>query len=74
MSKDRETLMNVTGMTCRSCVNHVDRALRELEGVQDVQVHLQEGTVRVKHDPQRAPVESMIEALREAGYEGAAAA
>lgn len=73
MNKERETLMNVTGMTCRSCVNHVDRALRNLEGVQDVQVRLQEGTVRVTHDPQSVPVESMIEALREAGYEAAAA-
>ncbi len=74
MNHERETLMNVTGMTCRSCVSHVDRALRAIDGVQAVQVHLQDGTARVAHDPRRAPVEALIGALREAGYDGAAAA
>lgn len=74
MSHERETLMNVTGMTCRSCVSHVDRALRGLDGVQAVQVRLQDGTARVTHDARQTPVATLIEAVREAGYDATAAA
>lgn len=74
MREDRVTLLNVSGMTCGSCVRHVDRALRALAGVRDVEVRLREGRVQVKHDPSGAPAASMIGALRAAGYEGSVAA
>jgi copper chaperone len=69
MTSDRETQLNVTGMTCHSCVRHVDDALRELAGVHKVQVQLREGKVLVKHDPQSAPVSAMMQALQDAGYD-----
>lgn len=68
---EQETRLSVGGMTCRSCVVHVDRALREVEGVTHVDVRLREGAVLVRHDGRRAALEEMIAALREAGYEGA---
>ena len=67
-------VLSVSGMTCASCVRHVDRALRDLEGVSAVTVRMREGKVAVSHDPSEAPVETLIEALREAGYDGALAA
>ncbi len=70
MSNERETLLKVTGMTCGNCVRHVDHALRDLEGVSAVEVRLREGEVVVKHDAEKARVEALLEALREAGYEG----
>lgn len=72
MSSQRETLLSVTGMTCMGCVRHVDHALRVLEGVSAVEVRLREGEVRVEHDARVAPTD-MVEALREAGYDGAPA-
>lgn len=69
MNEPRETLLSVSGMTCMSCVRHVDHALRDLEGVRAVEVRLREGTVRVQHDAATAPIDAMVEALREAGYE-----
>lgn len=69
MTTDRETLLDVSGMSCNSCVRHVNEALRELKGVREVQVRLQEGKVLVKHDPQGVPVSAMIAALQDAGYE-----
>lgn len=74
MSNQRETLLNVAGMTCRSCIAHVDHALRDLEGVTGVEVRMNEGKVLVKHDGRSVPVEAMVEALREAGYESAPSA
>lgn len=72
MSHQRETKLNVAGMTCMSCARHVDHALRELEGVTDVRVNVREGTATVRHDA-RSPIESMLEALRDAGYDAAPA-
>ncbi|HEU4407763.1 MAG TPA: heavy metal-associated domain-containing protein [Polyangiaceae bacterium] len=76
MSTTKETLLNVSGMTCTSCVRHVESALREVVGVRGVEVRLRKGEVLVKHDADSAPVTEFVEALREAGYEsklGAAA-
>jgi len=71
MTTNQETMLKVQGMSCGSCVRHVDAALREIEGVHDVDVKLAEGEVRVTHAS--ASVSTMIEALREAGYESQAA-
>ena len=65
----KETILNVDGMSCQSCVRHVEGALRKLEGVAAVEVKLQDGKVRVEHDPAKVPVERMIEAIDDAGYE-----
>lgn len=68
---DRETVLRVEGMTCGNCVRHVDETLRELDGVEDVAVSLPDGRATVKHAA-ACSVEAMLEALREAGYDGAA--
>jgi len=65
----KETLLQVDGMSCPSCVRHIDSALRELNGVDKVDVKLREGTVLVTHDPSSTPANALVEALREAGYE-----
>ena len=68
----RETLLQVDGMTCGSCVRHVDHALRGVDGVAGVEVRLKEGRVLVRHD-EEAPLTQLVEALRDAGYEARAA-
>lgn len=70
---NRETVLNVEGMTCANCVRHVDEALRELAGVDEVDVRLSEGRAIVRHDPDRAPITALVDAVREAGYEAAPA-
>ncbi len=72
MSTNRETLLEVDGMSCGSCVRHVDKALRTIEGVAAVEVRLKEGRVLVRHD-EDAPLPRLVEALREAGYPARAA-
>ncbi|HVK66691.1 MAG TPA: heavy-metal-associated domain-containing protein [Polyangium sp.] len=63
-----ETLLHVDGMSCPSCIRHIDSALRGIPGVEKVDVKLHEGTVLVKHDPSSAPTDALIEALLDAGY------
>jgi copper chaperone len=69
MNTHHETILDVTGMSCPSCVRHINAALRELDGVDKVEVRMSDGKVLVRHDQQKATANHMIAALREAGYE-----
>lgn len=68
MNTAKETLLDVTGMHCGSCVRRVTDALRTVDGVSAVEVQLRAGTVLVRHDPGRAAVAALIAALDRAGY------
>jgi copper chaperone len=61
--------LNVEGMTCGHCKMAVTNALKELEGVKSVDVHLKEGTVDVDFDETKVSVEKMKEAIEEQGYD-----
>ena len=69
MRNTRETILAVDGMTCSSCVRHVEAALAEVEGVCAIDVTLREGKVRVEHDPTTATIERIVQVLDEAGYD-----
>ena len=68
MSKEQDTILEVQGMTCPSCIRHVTSALTDIDGVGKVDVKLRDGLVVVKHDASQAPITQLIEALGEAGY------
>ena len=65
----KEILLQVDGMSCPSCIRHIDSALRALDGVATIEVRLREGTVVVRHDPASAPEDALAEAVRGAGYD-----
>lgn len=65
MSQD--TLLDVQGMSCASCVRHVTAALA-IDGVDRVDVQLRDHRVIVRHDAARAPVRALVRALEDAGY------
>lgn len=67
MNIERTTLA-VDGMTCGSCVRHVEQALRELAGVRTAKVDLESGKVSVEHDAEAPGAKTMIDALGAAGY------
>jgi len=64
-----ELTLRVRGMTCASCVTHVERVLQELPGVEDVAVELGRGTVRVRYVSGAVALRDMLGAVQEAGYE-----
>lgn len=68
MSTDKDTILEVQGMTCPSCIRHVTSALSDLDGVDKVDVKLRDGLVIVRHDNLEAPITRLIDALNEAGY------
>lgn len=70
---EKQTLLDVEGMSCASCVHHVGVALKDVDGVSKVEVQLRAGKVLVEHDP-GTPIESLIRALADAGYDSKPAA
>lgn len=62
-----QLFLRIGGMTCASCVAHVERALRGVEGVVDVSVSLPAASASIQ--PGHARPEAFVEAVRSAGYE-----
>ena len=57
----------VTGMTCSACSAHVDKAVRRLEGVTDVNVNLLGGSMTVEWTGSLTE-DGIIAAVTQAGY------
>ncbi|MDP9379282.1 MAG: copper ion binding protein [Chloroflexota bacterium] len=64
-----EITLPVRGMTCASCVRHVERALNKVEGVQSASVNLATGKATVSYDPKAASPPQMVQAIKGARYE-----
>ena len=64
----KKVKFDVTGMTCSSCSSHVDKAVRKLDGVKDVNVNLLSNNMIVEYDEQVVNDDKIIKAVVEAGY------
>jgi Cu+-exporting ATPase len=58
----------VQGMTCASCVSHVEGALKDLPGVSNVVVNLATNRASLTYDPTRVTLADMARAVDEVGY------
>lgn len=59
--------IKVDGMSCASCVAHVEKAIRSVPGVGDVSVNLATGRATVKLEPNSS--DEVVKAIVAAGYE-----
>jgi len=64
----RNVKFDIDGMTCSSCSAHVDRAVRKLNGVKDVNVNLLSNNMMVNYDEKQITNDDIIKAVIEAGY------
>src|SRR2546428_419615 len=64
----RELVVPVTGMTCASCVRHVEKALRRVDGVANVTVNLATEKATVTFDPGSATLPALKASVERAGY------
>src|SRR3990172_8369492 len=58
----------VQGMTCASCVSHVEGELKELPGVSNVVVNLGTNKASLMYDPARVTLVDMTRAVDDVGY------
>lgn len=63
----REEEFDIEGMTCASCVIHVEKALAKVTGVEKAEVNLATEKARVTFS-ESTSVEAMLEAINNAGY------
>ncbi|WP_077303218.1 heavy metal translocating P-type ATPase [Virgibacillus pantothenticus] len=59
----------VTGMTCASCVQTIEKAIRKLDGVLEANVNLATEKMTVTYDPAVVSVSDIRKAVSHAGYE-----
>src|ERR1700742_1813042 len=57
----------ISGMTCASCANRIERKLNKLDGVQ-ASVNYATEKARVDYDPAAATPEQLVETVEAAGY------
>lgn len=60
--------LKVTGMTCGSCSSNVTKALRNVNGVDNVIVSLSDANATVQYDEKLTSSEQLRLAIKEAGY------
>lgn len=58
----------ISGMTCASCVAHVEGALKELPGTSNVVVNLATAKASLDYDPQLVKLPDMQRAVADLGY------
>ena len=67
MKQDEKYLIN--GMSCAACSARVDKAVRNLKGVNDVNVNLLTNSMVVSYDEKHLNENKIINAVRKAGYD-----
>ena len=65
---NQSVVVPVRGMTCASCVSHVTRALKDIRGVEDVDVNLASEKATLQLHDCDVKVEDIEDALVDAGY------
>lgn len=64
-------LVRVEGMTCQSCVKHIEDTLSSKPGVCDVKVSLEEKRAVLKFDPAVTSVAAVVEQIDDMGFDAA---
>ncbi len=64
----RSIRLQIEGMHCAGCVARVEKQLRAVPGVQEVEISLVTGQARLLWDPAKSSPEALAEAVRQCGY------
>ncbi len=60
--------LKLRGMSCASCANNIETAIRSVPGVSDCAVNFGAEQASVTYDPQRTDIQAIQTAVDEAGY------
>lgn len=64
-----QVTLKITGMSCGSCVNKIETALKQQEGVEQAKVNLKKGIVKLKYDGSIQSSDKLNAVIQEVGYE-----
>lgn len=60
--------LNIQGMTCASCVAHVEKGIKKSPGIDMAAVNLATERATVSYDPKETDIEHIIRTVEDAGY------
>lgn len=64
----KEEELKIVGMHCATCVNTVSKAIKNVQGVEDVNVNLASGEAKIIANP-NIKLKEVVNAVRKAGYD-----
>ena len=64
----KKTTLRSDEFTCPSCIAKIENKLRSLVGVESAEVKFSSGRVLVEHDPAKASIRNLVDAVAEVGY------
>ena len=60
--------LNIQGMTCASCVAHVEKGIQKTDGIDMASVNLATEKATISYDPKTTNIEGIIKSVVNAGY------
>jgi len=66
---NEKVTLKIAGMTCAMCVNAIEKSLKELDGISDVNVNLSAEKAYVTYNPKITSIADMKKAIEDAGYQ-----
>lgn len=67
-AKTREIIIPIQGMTCSSCVMHIEKSVGAVEGVQTIQVNIATEKADIVYDSSKTRISEIKQAITKAGY------
>lgn len=68
MNSIKDIIIPISGMTCASCANSVEKAIRKLPGIQEVSVNFASEKAKVIYNAAEVRISEIKDAIAKAGY------
>ena len=65
---EKKITLPITGMTCANCAANIERSVKKLDGVAEVNVNFASEKAAVAFDPQKLGVEDLVKKIEKTGY------
>ena len=62
--------IKISGMSCNHCVQRIEKALQQAKGVNKARVVLSEEKAYLEYDPTAINTETLLQIIKDSGYEG----
>jgi len=67
-NKIKTMKIDVKGMSCASCVSHVEKAINTVPGIKDVMVNLADETANIRYDSRENILNEVLTSIKDSGY------
>lgn len=69
-NKQDNITIKISGMSCNHCTRSVEKALQQAKGVSTARVELSEEKAYIKYDSSEINAETLLQIIKDSGYEG----